>query len=193
MHFAGLARCWGRKRRMHDQRMARRVSVPIAVALLVVVTSTGCPAQERPVSPALGDAAGSQPGQSSNSDKAARTVEENELSEWLTLPSTSDRAYWSSFDSATAGNVRAGATFDRRSTSPSGTAPAPDQLRVGKSYLEIQTRKNVQVLQSLRSTDCADDDECAEYSGLPKSEQRKTSARNFKRPFIGLSITRPLQ
>jgi hypothetical protein len=33
----------------------------------------------------------------------------------------------------------------------------------------------------------------AEYSGLPKSTPAKTTMRNFKWPFIGLSITTPLQ
>jgi hypothetical protein len=112
----------------------------------------------------------------------------------MTLSAVSDPAYWPSFDSSIGGQVRAGTSFDRNDApSPSAAAPPSDQLRVGSSYLGIQIEKNVQALESLRRIDCPTDDECAEYSGLPKSGQPKASVRNFKRPFIGLSITRPLE
>jgi hypothetical protein len=111
----------------------------------------------------------------------------------MTLPAVSD-PYWPSFDSSIGGNVRAGTTFDRNNApSPSAAAAPGDQLKVGRNYLGIQTQKNVQALQSLRRIDCEDDDECAEYSGLPKSGKTKGSVRNLNRQFIGLSITRPLE
>jgi hypothetical protein len=123
-----------------------------------------------------------------------RTVQDPGLSAWMTLSAVSDPAYWPSFDSGIGGQVRAGTSFDRNDApSPSAAAPPGDQLRMGSSYLGIQIEKNVQALETLRRIDCPTDDECAEYSGLPKSGQPKASVRNFKRPFIGLSITRPLE
>ena len=69
-----------------------------------------------------------------------------------------------------------------RSDNPSG------QFRLG-----IQTQKSVQTPEPLRRSDCEINDECDDYSGLPKSQPRKITTKNFRKPFIGLSITTPLQ
>jgi hypothetical protein len=65
---------------------------------------------------------------------------------------------------------------------------ASGQIRLG-----IETRKSLQTPEYLRRSDCADDDECEEYSGLPRSQPGKMTVKNLKKPFIGLSITTPLQ
>lgn len=62
------------------------------------------------------------------------------------------------------------------------------QFRVG-----IQTQKSVPAPEPLRRSDCEINDECDDYSGLPKSQPRKITPKNFRKPFIGLSITTPLQ
>jgi hypothetical protein len=64
---------------------------------------------------------------------------------------------------------------------------------IGQFRLGIETRKSLQTPEYLRRSDCADDDECEEYSGLPRSQPGKMTVKNLKKPFIGLSITTPLQ
>jgi hypothetical protein len=184
----------GRKRLVQEQPLARKLIAGVGATLIVLATGAGAPAEEPLFSPNAPGATGSQARPAATAEKPpSRTEQDPGLSEWVTLPAVSD-PYWPSFDSSIGGQVRAGTSFDRNNApSPSAAATPGDQLRVGSSYLGIQTQKNVQALQSLRRNDCEDDDECAEYSGLPKSGQPKASVRNFKRPFIGLSITRPLE
>lgn len=183
----------GHKRRMQGQQLARKLILPLAAALVVLATSGGAPAQERPFSPNAPGATGAQAQQAGASDKGTPSADIG-LSDWMTLAPSSDPAYWSSFPSGSGGNVRAGNAFDRNDASASsGATPPGDQLKVGSSYLGIQIDKNVQILESLRRNNCGDDDECSEYTGLPKTERPKASVKNFKRPFIGLSITRPIE
>ncbi len=63
----------------------------------------------------------------------------------------------------------------------------------GQFRLGIQTQRNVPTPEPLRRSDCEINDECDDYSGLPKSQPRKITTKNLKTPFIGLSITTPLQ
>src|SRR6516162_2473712 len=63
----------------------------------------------------------------------------------------------------------------------------------GQFRLGIQTQKSVQTPEPLRRSDCEINDECDEYSGLPKSHPGKTTVKNFRKPFLGLSITTPLR
>src|SRR5262245_41668000 len=63
----------------------------------------------------------------------------------------------------------------------------------GQFRLGIETQKRLQTPETLRPTGCVIDDECEEYSGLPKSEPGRKAVKNLKKPFIGLSITAPLQ
>jgi hypothetical protein len=72
--------------------------------------------------------------------------------------------------------------------SPRGSDDPTGRFRLG-----IQTQRNVQTPEPLRRSDCEINDECDDYSGLPQSRPRKITTRNFKKPFIGLSITTPLQ
>ena len=67
---------------------------------------------------------------------------------------------------------------------------------------EIQTQKNVQPPEALRRSDCIPGEECEDYSGLPtfdsgkstiKNSPGKDTVKNLKKPFIGFSITRPIQ
>jgi hypothetical protein len=78
--------------------------------------------------------------------------------------------------------------------SMNGWTNQDDQFRLGDSFLGVQTEKNLQVIdRSRRNDDCTAYDECEDYSGLPKSGPPKRTLRNLKKPFIGLSITRPLR
>jgi hypothetical protein len=178
-----------RKRRVQDEQLARKLILFLFAAVLVLATGGAAAAEEPSLSPNVPAATGTQGSQPSVSNMEAQREEDNRLSHWMTLPPAYDPADWSSFGSSVGGNLRAGSTFNRNASASSSAAP-----QVGSSYLGIQTNKNVQVLQSLRPNDCGDDDECAEYTGLPRTAQPKTSAtmKDLKRQFIGLSITRPL-
>jgi hypothetical protein len=179
---------------VQDQQLAQKLSLLLAVVFVMLAGGAASAGEDALPSPTASGAAGTQVDPPKVSDTENQSEEDSKLSHWLTLPPTSGPAYWSSFDSGAAKNVRPGATFNRSNASSSSAATAPnDQLRVGNSYLGIQTKKNVELLQSLRRNDCPTDDECAEYSGLPRAEQPKTSVKNLKRPFIGLSITRPIE
>jgi hypothetical protein len=171
---------------MGKRQFADELTCALAATFMVLATGAVSRAEESLPSPDLQAGTGPQARPAGAAEKLpGRTV--------LTLPAVSD-PYWPSFDSSIGGNVRAGTTFDRNDApSPSAAAAPGDQLKVGRNYLGIQIEKNVQALESLRRIDCPTDDECAEHSGLPKSGQPKASVRNFKRPFIGLSITRPLE
>jgi hypothetical protein len=68
-----------------------------------------------------------------------------------------------------------------------------ERFQLGDSYLRIQTQKTLQTPPPFRRSDCSTDDECADYSGLPKSKSPKSALNNLKNPFIGLSFTTPLQ
>jgi hypothetical protein len=77
----------------------------------------------------------------------------------------------------------------RDASSISGSADQSDRLRLG-----IETEKSLQTPKSLRQVnDCPDDDECDEYTGLPRSRPAHSNLKNLRKPFIGLSITSPLQ
>jgi hypothetical protein len=177
------------------QQLAYKLTCALAATFVVLATGDVGRTEESLASPDLQAGTGPQARPAGSAEKLpSRNVQDPGLSEWMTLPAVSDPAYWPSFDSSIGGQVRAGTSFDRNDAPSASAAAAPgDQLKVGRDYLGIQTQKNVQALQSLRRIDCEDDDECAEYSGLPKSGQTKGSMRNLKRQFIGLSITRPLE
>ena len=59
----------------------------------------------------------------------------------------------------------------------------------GGTYLDLRTKKTLKTFEPLRRSGCETDEECADYSGLPRSEPPK----GLKKPFLGLSITKPLQ
>ena len=63
----------------------------------------------------------------------------------------------------------------------------------GQFQIGIQTQKNVQTPEPFRRSDCEINDECDEYSGLPQSRSRKITTKNIRKPFLGLSVTTPLQ
>jgi hypothetical protein len=78
-------------------------------------------------------------------------------------------------------------------SSISGSTYSTDQYRLGDSYFGIQTEKATRTPEKSGRSDCTTDDECADYSGLPKPKLLKTTTKNVRKPFIGLSITTPLQ
>jgi hypothetical protein len=73
------------------------------------------------------------------------------------------------------------------------SADAPNHFLLGDGRLGIQTEKSVRASDPLRRTECTTDEECADYSSLPRTEPSKRNLKTLRKPFIGLSITRPLQ
>ncbi len=106
---------------------------------------------------------------------------------WAKLPPSYTFGTGLSGNSPLANNFR-----NWRELPPAG-AISNDQFRIGTSYLEVQTRKSLQLLDVLPRNGCETDEECDEYSGLPRSEPSRRTVKGTKKPFIGLSITQPLQ
>ena len=97
---------------------------------------------------------------------------------------------WSDFSSELNKNIGEGLPLkDPRTLSND----APSHFLLGGGRLGIETEKKVRGSDPLRRTECATDDECADYSSLPKTEPGKRNLKTLRKPFIGLSITRPLQ
>jgi hypothetical protein len=65
----------------------------------------------------------------------------------------------------------------------------------GGFRLDVQTEKSLQTPQSMRRSECATttEEECADYSGLPRSHPAHGNLKSLKKPFVGFSITSPLQ
>jgi hypothetical protein len=136
---------------MGKRHFAYQLTCALAATFMVLATGAVSRAEESLPSPDLQAGTGPQARPAWAAEKLpSRTVQDPGLSEWVTLPAVSDPAYWSSFDSSIGGNVRAGTTFDRNDApSPSAATAPSDQLKVGRSFLGIQTQKNVQVLESV--------------------------------------------
>jgi hypothetical protein len=82
----------------------------------------------------------------------------------------------------------------RAAPSESGASDRGDGFRLGDTYLGLQTEKSVQVIDRLRQSDCIDDEDCADYTGLPRSAPgKRSSLKTLRKPFLGLSIKAPLQ
>lgn len=92
-------------------------------------------------------------------------------------------------NSTLSGSLGADNTFKNfRELSPPD-ATLGEQPQRGGTYLKLRTKKTLKTFEPLRRSGCETDEECADYSGLPKSEPPK----GLKTPFLGLSITKPLQ
>ena len=64
---------------------------------------------------------------------------------------------------------------------------------IGESSIGIKTEKSLLVIEAYKENDCASDDDCADYSGLPKSAPARRTLKNVRKPFFGLSISRPIE
>lgn len=68
-----------------------------------------------------------------------------------------------------------------------------DSLRIGESSVGIKTEKSLRVIEAYKQNDCVSDDDCEDYSGLPKSAPARRTLKNVRKPFLGLSISRPIE
>ena len=123
--------------------------------------------------------------------------QDDELGKWLTISESNPLIdlQWHNFVTdydKDMGYNDGSKTF--RGLSAAGASKTPiDRFQVGNSYLGIKSQKTFQIPQYSWQPDCTTDDECADYSALPKAKQPKTSAKSFRKPFLGLSITTPIE
>jgi hypothetical protein len=86
-----------------------------------------------------------------------------------------------------------------RYTSPSyGSANSVDKVKVGDSYLGIETQRRLQTHGPSGKLDCSTDEDCEDYSVMPRSRPRGSVATHSsgilsRKPFFGLSVTTPIQ
>ena len=86
-------------------------------------------------------------------------------------------------------------------TSPSyGSASSIDKLKLGDSYLGIETQRRLQTHVPSGRVDCATDEECEDYSVMPRTKspgsvgtRSSGGLLNSRKPFFGLSVTTPIE
>ena len=81
---------------------------------------------------------------------------------------------------------------NNKSKRPAKAPPQKEPDQTQQFRLGIQTKKSVQVTDPTRSIDCDSEDECRDYSGLPRSAPAGSDLKSIRKPFLGLSITTPL-
>jgi hypothetical protein len=85
-------------------------------------------------------------------------------------------------------------------TSPSyGSASSIDKIKLGDSYLGIDTQRRLQTHVPSGKVDCATDEECEDYSVMPRTKSHGSAGThssglvNSRKPFFGLSVTTPIE
>jgi hypothetical protein len=176
------------------RRFTHKLILIVAATLMVWAPFSNAGSQDLIFSPSKSGGGASRFEQAQLPEKSASPIkQDDESTKWTKLPQIPfidlDRdSLGTDFNKTIGGN---GFKNPRDVPSISGSENSNDKFSFGNSYLGIQTQKNLQT--PFRQTDCASDDECADYSGLPKSEPSKRTIKNLRKPFIGLSITTPIQ
>jgi hypothetical protein len=179
------------------QQLAQKLMLAVAATLIMLETGVRADSEELLFSPNP-SVDSSQSDQAELHEKSSSAIrQDNNSTKWMGVPQAPPFTdlHRRSFGTDFSKNIGAGNSFkNSRDVSPmSGSTNLSDQFRLGNSYLGIQAQKSLQAPESLRPSDCPRDEECADYSGLPKAEPRKTTVKSLRKPFIGLSITAPLQ
>jgi hypothetical protein len=179
------------------QQLAQKLILAVAATLVMLATGVRADAEELLFSP-YPWVDSSQFDQTQLREKSSGAIkQDNNSTKRRRLPQASPPTdlHWRSFDTDFGKNTGGGNGFknSRDASSTSGSTNPNDKFRLGNGYLGIQTQKSLQTPEPFRRSGCATDDECADYSGLPKSEPPKSTVKNLRKPFIGLSITAPLQ
>jgi hypothetical protein len=104
---------------------------------------------------------------------------------------------WQSFSADYNKGLRDNNAFNTfRGSSAANTSVGPtDQFKFGDSYVEFQTQRFFRIIPGrFDQTECtSDDDVCPDASGLPRSRSSKLASKQIRKPYIGLSISTPLQ
>jgi hypothetical protein len=175
------------------RRVAGKPILIVLAALMLSASGAGAEWNELLFSPNLSDLPARQLGRSEPQEKPTGAIKQD-ATQWMSLPQPVPfvDSPWRSFGKDFGGNIGTGSKL--RNFGDAGTGGSTDdQFRLGNSYLGIQTQKHVQGLDRFWRTDCATDEDCGDYSGLPRSGPQKKDIKSFRKPFFGLSITTPLQ
>jgi hypothetical protein len=158
-------------------------------SILAAVCIFGC-------QPTLAQDAGTKPNTVVPAQSSNPTGRDEDWTKWIGSPEFAPYfdLQWRPLDTDFSKSVGGGGVRDPRDAAPmSGLTNPGERFSLGNNYLGIQTQKALQNPFRQR-TDCANDDECAEYSGVPNpAAPAKKSLKTFKTPFMGLSVTRPIQ
>ena len=113
---------------------------------------------------------------------------------WAKFPKDFWQTDWSERQISPGLNSNAGASAGGvLSAAPAvGTTSQNDPTLFGRSNLQFRTAKNFQTPEPFRRTDC-NEDECTDYSPFPKFKPSKTNPKTMRKPYLGLSITTPIQ
>jgi hypothetical protein len=192
-----------------NRRLAHKLCL-IAAATLVLIAS-GAKAETQSskgdkllVAPILSDSDSSTPKQSKAGNSPSLKRDKRIPADVWTTPSHAAprfESYWNPLDiDSGAGADAAGRSKKFGHTSPPpGSASSFDKLKIGDSYLGVETQRRLQTRVPSGKVDCATDEECEDYSALPKSKSRGSVGTNSsnilhsRKPFFGLSITTPIE
>jgi hypothetical protein len=126
----------------------------------------------------------------------------NPSSTWGNLPKLAryPDSYWSTPGIDLSADVGSGKQSNKfRYVPPSGASVNTfDQFKLGDSYLGIETKRRLQTHVPSGKVDCSTDEECEDYSVMPRSRSRgsagpRSSNILSRKPFLGLSVTTPIQ
>jgi len=182
-------------------------------AAMLALTTTGAKADVQsakgdklPVAPSLSDSGSSATKQSEAANKPSTTRKKKGMpaNVWTTPPPLVpySGSYWNPFGVDDRAGVDANSGSKKfRYTSPSyGSASSFDKIKLGDSYLGMETQRRLQTHVSSGKVDCATDEECEDYSAMPRSKSRASvgtsSSPNLlhsRKPFFGLSVTTPIE
>ena len=202
---------------MHDKnvtftdlkrRLGHKLRLIAAAALVLMATGANAEAQSSSksdkllVAPVPSNRGSNTPKQPKASNSRSLTRDKSVPADiWTTQPVVphSD-SYWNPLSVA----VGTGADGNGRSKKFGYAPPIPgsansfDKLKIGDSYLGVDTQKRLQTRVPSGKVDCATDEECEDYSAMPRSRSRglsgtsSSSPLHGRKPFFGLSITTPI-
>jgi len=193
-----------------NHRLGHKLLFAAAAILALMTIGAKAEAQSAkgdklPVAPSLSDNGSSASKKSVSANKPSTTRKKGiPANVWTSPPPVVaySASYWNVLDiDDSAGGEGNGATQKFRYTSPSyGSASSIDKIKLGDSYLGIDTQRRLQTRTPSGKADCATDEECEDYSVMPRSRSRasvgtssSSSLIRSRKPFFGLSVTTPIE
>ena len=190
------------------QRLVHRLAVSATTVLIMVVSGASAAPQsadsEQLLSaPNQSDGDSSKRGQIKSSKRPATALKTDEQSkDWtssLNIAPNSE-AYWSTFGTDLSTDFGGGDRLKKFQYAPAlhGSTNSFDRFKLGDSYLGVETQRRMTVPVPWQSANCGTVEDCEDYSGLPKAKAPSSTGSGsaigrLRKPFIGLSITTPIQ
>ena len=192
-----------------NHRLAHQL-ISIAAAMLVLMTTSAkaevqsAKGDKLPVAPSLSNSRTSTSKQSRAANRLSTTRKKRiPVNVWTSPPPVvpDSGSYWNPFGIDVGAGVDGnGGAKKFRYTSPSyGSASSIDKIKLGDSYLGIDTQRRLQTHVPSGKVDCATDEECEDYSVMPRSKSHglvgshSSGVLNSRKPFFGLSVTTPIE